>query len=332
MSQARHELKVGIFVVTGLVLIALLMLQFSKGTTSFRKSYELRLKSSNIGGLRVRSAVLASGVTVGNVSDIKLSEDAKTVTVVLRIFSNFKIHGDARFVIEQSGFLGDQYISIIPTENKLPVLEPLSEVNAEEPFNLQEAARNAAGFLQRADESVKKINGMIEEFGKHVLNEQTMTNLSATIGNFHRVSEQALATVDSITALVQTNSPVISQSLSNISDFSVKLAGAGDSIQQLIETNRVEISAAIKNVETATTTLTNLLNDVQAGKGLAGTVLKNEQVAANFEQIVQNLSITTSNLNRLGLWRILWKSREPRPEMTNQSPSRILHAPKGVSQ
>ena len=327
MSQARHELKVGIFVVIGLVLIALLMLQFSKGTTFFRKSYELRLKSSNIGGLRKNSFVLVSGVQVGNVSDIKLSEDAKTVMVTLKIFDNFKIHGDARFVIEQSGFLGDQYISIIPTENKLPVLEPLSEVNAEEPFNLQEAARSAAGFLQRADESVKKINGMIEDFGKHVLNEQTMTNLSVTIGNFRRMSEDALTTVDSISALVQTNSPIISQSLSNISGFSTQLRGAGDSIQQLIETNRVEISAAIKNIETATATLTNLLNEAQTGKGLVGTVIKNEQVAANFSHLVENLSITTSNLNRLGLWRILWKPREPKQVSTNGVPE-TFHSPK----
>lgn len=328
MSQARHELKVGIFVVVGLVLIALLMLQFSKGTTSFRKSYELLLKSSNIGGLRKNSFVLVSGVQVGNVSDIKLSDDAKTVTVTLKIFDNFKIHGDARFVIEQSGFLGDQYVSIIPTENKLPVLEPLSVVTAEEPFNLQEAARSAAGFLARADDSVKKINAMIEEFGKHVLNERTMTNLSATIGNFHRISEQALVTMGGITALVQTNSPVISQSLSNVSSFSIKLSGAGDSIQQLIETNRVEINAAIKNIEIATATLTNLLNEAQTGKGLAGTVLKNEQVAGNFAHIVENLSITTSNLNRLGLWRILWKSSAPQRATTNQPPSQVLRTPK----
>ncbi|MBI3878365.1 MAG: hypothetical protein HY300_20775, partial [Verrucomicrobia bacterium] len=129
-------------------------------------------------------------------------------------------------------------------------------------------------------------------------------------------------------ALVQTNSPVISQSLSNVSDFSTKLSGAGDSIQQLIETNRVEIAAAIKNIETATVTLTNLLNEAQTGKGLAGTVIKNEQVAANFSQIVENLSITTSNLNHLGLWRILWKPREPKTTTTNQPPSQILHSPK----
>ena len=330
MSQSRNEIKVGLFILVGLVLLALLMLQFSKGTTSFRKSYELRLKASNIGGLRKNSFVLVSGVQVGTVSDIKLSDDAKTVSVILKIFGNFKIHGDARFVIEQSGFLGDQYVSIIPTENKLPVLEPLAEVMAEEPFNLQEAARNAAGFLQRADDSVKKINAMIEEFGKHVLNEQTMTNLSATIGNFHRISEQALATMDNITALVQTNAPVISQSLSNVSDFSTKLGSAGDSIQQLIETNRAEITTAIKNIETATATLTNLLNEAQSGKGLAGTIIKNEQLAANFSRIVENISITTSNLNRLGLWRILWKPHGPTPATTNQPPSQVLASPKNA--
>jgi phospholipid/cholesterol/gamma-HCH transport system substrate-binding protein len=317
MSHSRNEVKVGLFVLVGLALLAALMLQFSKGTSSFRKSYEIRLKATNIGGLRKNSFVLVSGVQVGSVSDIYLSEDARTVTLILKIFSNFKIHGDARFVIEQSGFLGDQYVGIIPTENKLPILEPGAEMRAEEPFNLQEAARSAIGFVQRADDSVSKINRIIEDLGKHLLNQQTMTNLAFAVEKFRRVSEEALVTVGNISALVTTNSPIISQSLSNVSTFSKKLGQAGDSVQQLIIDNRPQIDAAIKNLQAATVTLTNLLNEVQSGKGLAGTVIGNETVATNFAHVVENLSVTTSNLNRLGLWRMLWKPREAKTQSTS---------------
>ena len=61
----------------GLVLLAVLLIQFSKGTSIFRGTYELRLHASNVGGLKQRAAVLLAGVQVGSVSDIQLAETAK---------------------------------------------------------------------------------------------------------------------------------------------------------------------------------------------------------------------------------------------------------------
>src|SRR5262245_40315107 len=109
MGRSNLEKKVGLFVAIGLMLLAVLLLQFSKGTTFFRSTYELRMKTGNVGGIKARANVLMSGVPVGNVSRIELAPDGKTVTIFLKIYGNFKIHRDARFVIEQSGFLGDQY-------------------------------------------------------------------------------------------------------------------------------------------------------------------------------------------------------------------------------
>jgi hypothetical protein len=36
--------------------------------------------------------------------------------------------------------------------------------------------------------------------------------------------------------------------------------------------------------------------------------------------IAGNLSVTTSNLNRLGLWGILWSHKPPKPPDTNSTP------------
>jgi len=49
-----------------------------------------------------------------------------------------------------------------------------------------------------------------------------------------------------------------------------------------------------------------------AGRGLAGKLLENEEIASNVSPIDYNLSITTSNLNHLGLWGILCQHGPPR--------------------
>ena len=117
MDKSRLEIKVGLFVFLGLVLLAALLIMFSKGASLFHGTYELRLHASNVGGLKQRAGVLLAGVQVGTVSTINLADDGRSVTILLKIYNQNKIYHDARFVIEQSGFLGDQYVSVIPTTN-----------------------------------------------------------------------------------------------------------------------------------------------------------------------------------------------------------------------
>ena len=100
MSKSRLELKVGVFVFIGLVLLAVLLLEFSKGLTFFRPTYDIYLRSANVGGLKQRAAVLMSGVQVGTVSDIRLAPSGKTVTITLRIYHEYQIHKDAIFAIQ----------------------------------------------------------------------------------------------------------------------------------------------------------------------------------------------------------------------------------------
>jgi len=80
MDKSRLETKVGLFVFVGLALLAVLLIQFSKGTSIFRGTYELRLQAANVGGLKPRASVLLSGVQVGAVSDIQLAPAKSTAT------------------------------------------------------------------------------------------------------------------------------------------------------------------------------------------------------------------------------------------------------------
>jgi phospholipid/cholesterol/gamma-HCH transport system substrate-binding protein len=313
MQKSRLEIKVGLFVLIGLVLLALLLLQFSKSTSVFRGTYNLKLHTTNVGGLKQRAGVLLAGVQVGTVWDIQLSDDGKSVVILLKIYNDYKnkIYHDARFAIEQSGFLGDPYVSVIPTTNSPPLLEDGADVNCEEPFNLQEVARSASGFIQRIDETAKKLDASVTDLRREVLNETTLTNFAAAIGNARTFSEQAIGTVNDINALVATNSTQVNLAVSNAVFFSqdlIRLAGSADT---LLATNGVEISLAVNNIKASTETLKQLMADLQSGRGLAGTILQNEQLATNMQTIAQNLSITTSNLNRSGLWGILWAHKPP---------------------
>ena len=306
MDKSRLETKVGLFVFIGLALLAALLIYFSKGTSLFHGTYELRLHAGNVGGLKLRADVLLAGVQVGSVSDIKLANDGKSVTILLNIYKENKIYHDARFVIEQSGFLGDQYVSIIPTTNSPPLLQDGADVVCQEPFNLQEVARSTSGFIKRMDETVKKLDDSVTDLRSVVLNEKTLTNFSAAVNNMRTFSEQAMDTLNDINAIIATNGSQVSLAVSNVVFFSQELMHLANSAEGVLATNSTGITTAVKNIESSTEVLKSLLSDVQSGKGLAGTMLQNEQLATNVQAIANNLAIASSNLNRLGLWGLLW--------------------------
>lgn len=325
MSKERFEWRVGLFVFIGLVLLAGLLLEFSKGLTFFRPTYRILLRADNAGSLKTRAQVLMSGVQVGTVSDIRLAPNGKYVTIDLRIFSTFRIYKDARFVIEQQGFLGDQYIAIVPTKNEGDTYNDGDVAKAEAPFNLQEFTRSASGFITRIDETVKKLNDALADVERIVLNPETLTNVSQTAANLRDASQQARLTLDRVDQVIASNGPALTYAATNLVAFSEGMNRFAGSLNTLVETNSPQLHAALTNLEASTESLKSVLAEVQAGRGLAGELLKNPELAGNLSQIMYNLSVTTSNLNRAGLWGIMWRHKEPR---TNMPASKVLASPK----
>ena len=328
MKSSRLEWKVGLFVLVCLVLLGALMVSLSKGLTAFAPSYTLTLRTGNVGGIKKKASVLMAGVVVGYVQSADLNADGKSVLVRLKILSRYHIRGDARFTIEQAGFLGDQFVAVMPQGSEAPYLNDGDEVTGLEPFKVQEAARTVLGLVERVDQTVANLNQVIQRVDRTLLAEETLTNLTATVATFRQVSERTLTTVDNfralsddtksaikgISLLVASNSPAISQSISNLVTFTGQLHAISNlavfserlnliatELHETVAANRQDISASVKNIEAASGLMKALLTDLQAGQGLAGTLLKDDQLSRQMGQLMTNLTTLTSNLNRFGL-------------------------------
>jgi len=322
MEKKRLEWKVGLFVFIGLVGLAALVLQFSKGTSLFKPTYNLYLKSKNVGGLKAGASVLMSGVPIGTVSDIELTPQGTNVTITLKIYTKYAIRKDADVRIEQSGFLGDQYVAVVPGLNEKEPWAPNDHLEANEPFNLQEVARSAANFLKSVDQTTKRLDDAIADVRRLLLNEETLTNLASAVSNARIATEHAVGTVDNINSLVTTNSEAVASAVSNVVLVSQQINQFAGGLKEVLATNSDELNASLKNFEASTASLKGLLEGVQSGQGLAGDVLRNEQLATNVNAIAANLSVTTSNLNRLGLWHFLWHKEVPPKEKSSKTQSK----------
>lgn len=310
MNEKRLAIKVGAFGVVALAVLSGILLVFSKGQGWFTATYTLRLQAVNVGGLKARSSVLISGVPVGTVSGTELSSDGKGVTIFLHIHKRFGIHRDAQFNVEQIGLLGDQYVVVTPTANKGPLLRDGDQVECKVPFSVQALAASAVGFIQRVDEATKMLKETITRIHNIFLTEQTLTNLSQTVGNLRFASDRAVALVDTLDRVVSTHSPSFGASLTNLARFSEDLNRLSGELRQAIAENRPALAGAVKNLEDSSRAISGLVKEVDQGKGLAGAMFKDDEIRANLAATLANLATVSSNMALHGL---LYKPRTPKP-------------------
>ncbi|HEY3486472.1 MAG TPA: outer membrane lipid asymmetry maintenance protein MlaD [Gammaproteobacteria bacterium] len=116
MTTRAMEIWVGIFVAAGLASLFMLAMKVSNlsGLDS-AEGYHVTANFENIGGLKVRSPITASGVRVGRVADIRYNSNSYQAEVVLQIEPQYnQFPADTSASIFTAGLLGEQYIALAP--------------------------------------------------------------------------------------------------------------------------------------------------------------------------------------------------------------------------
>jgi phospholipid/cholesterol/gamma-HCH transport system substrate-binding protein len=306
--KPRTEIKVGLFVLVGLVLGAALVISFNKGAGPLQKIYRLRMQAKDVSGVIPGSFVLMAGVRIGAVEEIQLDDATGTVFLIAKLSSKHPLREDAQFLIKQSGFIGDQYIGVFQGKSK-DFLTNGATVQIEAPFDLGEVARSTGGLVKRVDTMVGQLSNAVARVDTVLLSSDTLTNIAKIVSNFHTVSEHTLSTLTKLENLMDTNMPAISDSVTNARAFTLKLNDIAVELQHVIATNRESLNASMKNIQNATEKLDNAMGDVNAGKGLAGALIKNEQLATDMSLIMSNLQVLSSNVNNKGLWSVIRKPK-----------------------
>lgn len=115
MKQTTVEILVGLFVAAGLAALFMLAMKVSNiSTLNDENGYEVTAYFENVGGLKVRSPVTASGVKVGRVANIDYDDKLFEALVTLKLNRNFHLPVDTSASIFTSGLLGEQYVSLEP--------------------------------------------------------------------------------------------------------------------------------------------------------------------------------------------------------------------------
>ncbi len=322
MSARGLELKVGLFMVACIAMAAVLSIRFSESSMGLGGGYVVSMEVPNAGTLVPDANVLFAGVRVGHVERIELRPDGAGVIVKLRIASERRVYAEDSFSIQTVGFLGDQYVSIVPSPLRSRVLEPGAKVAGNEPFSMDQTARSVQGIVQRVDSLVGRVDGMafvlsnmLARVDTELLSSHTMSNLTSTLSNAQQASDQArvfsqrmvqltehmtniamrgTAVVDRVDHLLATNSIAFNQVISNLQSFTLQLHHTADRIETMVSASQPAVGATLTNIAR----LAGQLNTT-AGQ-LQGIIATNQpaisQTITNVAELTRKLSVTAGEV------------------------------------
>jgi phospholipid/cholesterol/gamma-HCH transport system substrate-binding protein len=310
-QQRSIEIKVGIFVLLCVGIAATLIIKFGKLEKFSSDTYPITVVFPNVGGIVRDASVMYAGIPVGKVRDIKLTEvGALQVHVTLAIYKSYTIRRDAKFVINQSGLLGDRYVDVIPRSATAAVLKSGDEVTGESSVDLTEAIRGvvdvlraAAGTVARVDELIRRTDAAIKRVDETILNTQTLAHVSSSLANIDAVTSNAVGVTAGVRSVVDESRQSISNTLSEFSLAAGDVREASKHVQALVVSHEDELSATASNLAAGTARLNAILENLQKGDGTAGRLLTDPTLHDELVKLVQN-------------WRkygILYKDKNVRP-------------------
>ena len=168
------ELKVGIFVFLGLVVLTWFVLWI--GDFKLMKvGYHINVRYGFANGIKIGAPVRIAGVEKGEVKEIKLTHDEQgkpRIIVKAWLDGDAQVPADSRAWVNTLGLLGEKYLEIIPGVKYDKLLKEEDLIVGEDPTSVQEVTDLAKDVTIQAKETL----GSMQE---------TLKTLNSVLGDMH---------------------------------------------------------------------------------------------------------------------------------------------------
>ncbi|MDD4953986.1 MAG: MlaD family protein [Candidatus Omnitrophica bacterium] len=200
-GKTKLELKVGIFVFIGLVILAVFVLSIGNFRT-WASGYKVSFTYNFADGMKLGAPVRFSGIDVGEVKKINLIFDIKDVKtrvqVVCWVREKINIPVDSTVWVNTLGLLGEKYIEIMPGQDYAHCMANGDTLAGVDPIPMHTIVRKALDIAGNVDESIVRINKAEGTVGKLLYDDKLYNELEALVTDirknpwklFHKTKEK----------------------------------------------------------------------------------------------------------------------------------------------
>jgi phospholipid/cholesterol/gamma-HCH transport system substrate-binding protein len=286
-----NNIKLGIFVIAGLVVVVFGLYLIGKDTNMFSKNYMLRSRFPNVDGLTAGNNIRYSGIQVGTVDKVTILNDS-IIEVSMLIDQKMEsiIHRDDKVSLGTDGLMGNKLLNITPSKKKSPLakendlLESHIVIGTEEMLEtLGKTNNNLADISEELKGTIKRINNSSSLW--QLLNDPSIpANLRKSFNNIRLASENAENTIGDLHAIINEVKAGKGPAglLLRDTSFSKSLEDAVTGIH-VLEKKASDLADQLSLLAE------NISKEVNTGNGPANAILRDSV-------LVQKLYITLDNL------------------------------------
>lgn len=205
-KDTNHQIKLGILVMSALAIFIFSIYFLGRKQSLFRSVLKVYTTFSDVKGLLVGNNVRFSGINIGTVSQISISNDS-TILVEFSITENASefIRKDSKVTIENEGIMGSKLLVIGKGEGNSERIENKDTLQSVGSVNIENMISETEKIITHGQimavnlaEISEKLNSGTGDLSK-LLNQSVITNKMDSLG---QVSIKAMDKINSITSKI----------------------------------------------------------------------------------------------------------------------------------
>lgn len=300
-NQNKQNVKLGAFVLTGIVLFLITVFFLGKESTVFSKTFSVSAVFKNVEGLKEGDNVWLSGVKIGTVKSVRIVSEGKVVvTLSLKEKQNEFIRKNATAYVGSDGLVGNKIVVIRPG-NAPNVIHDNDTINSFSPTDTQELfniAKEIGTNTRSLTDDLKLISAKINR-GEGVVGEllhegQLSAEVRGLIVSLRKASEntnQATADLKQLTGEISNGKGLVTKLIKDttyVDTFTTTMAN----ISRVSENSKImteELRQLISKVNSEDNAIGVLLADTTFANKLKVTLDNAESASLKLDQNMEAL-------------------------------------------
>ena len=287
------EVKVGVFVLIGLVVLGYMTLKVERRSLKTVEGYEIAAVFDSVSGLVKNSEIQIAGIEVGRVKDIRL--EGSQAKVILTLKKGIQIYSDARAVLRTQGVLGDKYVEIMPGTDKAPKLVAGGVINN------TRSTIELDHLLAKAIPAMDNIQSVTQSLNEVLGTEEGKNNLRDTFTNVRKTTED----VRSITLGLTQGEGTIGKLIKDdhlYRDLLVTVSGLKETVGHIKEGQGslgkfLKDETLYQDTQKTMISLQKVAGKIEAGEGTLGKLVNDETLYKEAKETLANLNQATQKIN-----------------------------------
>lgn len=298
-KRTINNVKLGIFVTTGLVFLILLLYVIGNNQNMFGNTFVLKARFENVNGLMPGNNIRFAGINAGTVKSIEVLNDS-TIEVTLLIKNKMKgfIHNNAMATITTDGLMGNKLVNIESVKAPAPlvqegdVLFSKPSVHIDDILKvLNETTSDIAIIAGELKLTVRRINE--SQVLWQLLNDESLpSNLRYSLTRIRNASEHMddmMINLDAIVMDLKQGKGSLGQLLKDTA-LVVSVKDAVDKIQKIgasADSLSIRINALVSSIH----------HEIDNGEGSVSALLKDRKMKDHLDKSIQNIEQGTKAFN-----------------------------------